>query len=515
MSLTRATRVVKGTYLDERRKRERQEGIEELDEEEQPEKRGVAQQALDKYERDMERAQLSRKRKQEEKDKEQEVKKQKRSDRQRRRGELADEQYRKEEEKRRKAREAQVEQERVRKEQDTLLRKAQTLVQREKNRPGKTAVIALGDGEEEEDNDMWLPDVVISQKDTEKATKFRRRKEPATAAMKPQEEQVEEEEEDDEDEDDDDDGGTGVDMNDPDIIKLAGCAHAKNIKTAQAYEHYMRGIANSILTKVAEGADVQRYYRSVVKSMWSVARNLKLYKFVKDADLNAVYNDIPDMKCTALRNRMEGKKTGAAKEIQIETEKAIEVQIAREDRKRMPVNRMMSNLNDLPADRQADIRLKLTRMYGHQEAAHKEAASACSIFKTLVVDKDIDLNTLRTFAEGTFRPLVTMKIPDVDKLWEAEEAERSRQAKARADKARPIDDIIEEQNLPQCPEKGIPKPTNDEGKGTRALQALVHYFVHGAFFEDNPKGITQVAKAFVVPVKSLFGLITGRRYEGG
>ena len=226
------------------------------------------------------------------------------------------------------------------------------------------------------------------------------------------------------------------------------------------------------MTKVAEGADVHKYYRNVVKSMWSVARNLKLYKFVKDADLNAVYGDILDMKCTALRNRMEGRKTGAAKEIQLETERAIEVQIAREDRKRLPVNRMMANLNDLPADRQAEIRLKLTRMYGHQETAHKEVASACAIFKTLVVDKDIDLNTLRTFAEGTFRPLVAMKIPDVDKLWEAEEAERSRQTKARTDKVRPIDAIIEEQNLPQCLGKDVPKPTNDEGKGTRALQAL-------------------------------------------
>ena len=114
----------------------------------------------------------------------------------------------------------------------------------------------------------------------------------------------------------------------------------------------------------------------------------------------------------------------------------------------MPVNRMMANLNDLPADCQADIRLKLTRMYGHQETAHREAAKACAIFKTLVVDKDIDLNTLRTFAEGTFRPLVAMKIPDVDRLWEAEEVERTRQAKARVDRSRPIDEIIEEQNLP-------------------------------------------------------------------
>ena len=43
---------------------------------------------------------------------------------------------------------------------------------------------------------------------------------------------------------------------------------------------------------------------------------------------------------------------------------------------------------------------------------------------------------------------------------------------------------------------------------------MVHYFVYGAFFEDNPKGITQVAKEFDVPIKSFFGLITGRRYEG-
>ena len=255
-------------------------------------------------------------------------------------------------------------------------------------------------------------------------------------------------------------------------------------------------------------SDVPKYYRSIVKLMWSVAQNMKMYKLIKDADLQAVYKTIPDMKCVALRNRMEGKKMGAAKEIQIETEKVVEVQIAREDRRRMPINHMMANLNSLPVDRQADIRLKLTRMYVHQEAAHREAASACAVLRTLVEDKEIDLNTLRTFVEGTFRPLVALKIPDVDRLWEAEEAERNRQAKARTDKLRPIDEIIEEQNLPQRPPKGTPKPSNKEGKGTRALQAKVHYFVHGALFENNPKGITQVAKEFECPVKALHGLIT-------
>ena len=274
----------------------------------------MAQQVLDRYEKEMEAAQLSRKRIQEEKGAEQEAKEQeakrlKRSERQRRRGELADEQYQKEEEKRCKDKEAYEEKERVRKQQDALLRKAQTLVQREKNRPGKSAVIAVGE-------DMWLPDVVISQKDTEKVTKFRHKK-PVTT--KPQEEEGDDD--DDNEEGDDDDDGTGIDMNNPDIIKLVGCAHAKNIKTAVAYEHYMRGIANSIPAKVVEATDMQKYYRNVVKSMWSVAQNLKMYKFIKDADLQAVYKGIPDMKCVALRNRMEGKKTGAAKEIQMESEK--------------------------------------------------------------------------------------------------------------------------------------------------------------------------------------------------
>ena len=344
-----------------------------------------------------------------------------------------------------------------------------------------------------------------------KVTKFRRKKKDKETPQEGGGDDDDYEEEEGEEDDDKD----AIDMNDPDIIKLAGCVHARNIKTAAAYEHYMRGIANSILEKVGESSDVPKYYRSVVKSMWSVAWNMRMYKFIKDADLQAVYKTIPDRKLVALRNRMEGKKTGAAKEIQIETEKVVEVQIAREDRRRMPVNRMMANLNSLPADRQADIRLKLTRMYGHQESAHREAASACAIFKTLVEDKEIDLNMLRTFAEGTFRPLVAIKIPEVDRLWEAEEAERSRQVKAKTDKLRPIDEIIEEQNLPQRTPKDMPKPTNEEGKGTRALQAMVHYFIHGALFECNPKGITQVAKEFLCPVKALHGLVTGRRYEGG
>ena len=511
VTTTRATWSLRDILAERRWRQDEEEALEDLEE---PEGCGVAQQALDRYEREMEAAQLSRKRKQAEKVEELEEKKLKRSERQRRRGELVDEQYQKEEEKHCKDKEAREESERVRKQQDALLRKVQTLVQHEKNRPGKSAVIAVGE-EEGGDDDMWLPDVVISQKDKEKVTKFCQKK---MVTTKPQEEEGGDGDDDGDNEegDNDNDGdGEGIDMNDPDIIKLVGCAHAKNIKTAAAYEHYMREISNSILSKVAESADMQRYYRSVIKSMWSVAQNLKMYKFIKDADLQAVYKSIPDMKCVALRNRMEGKKTGAAKEIQIESEKVMEVQILREDRKRMPVNRMMANLNTLPVDRQADIRLRLIQMYGHQEAAHREAASACSVFKSLVEDRDIDLNTLRTFAEGTFRPLVAMKIPDVDRLWETEEAERARQAKARVDKSCPIDHIIEEQNIPQCPAKDTPRPTNKEGKGTRALQAMIHYFVYGALFEDNPKGITQVAREFDVPVKSLFGLITGRRYEGG
>ena len=126
-------------------------------------------------------------------------------------------------------------------------------------------MIAIGE-EEGDDADMWLPDVVISKKDKEKVTKFCQKK---TVTTQPPEE--EEEIEGDEEEEEGDDDGEGIDMNDPDIIKLAGCAHAQNIKTTAAYEHYMRGISNSILAKVAESADMQKYYRSVIKSMWSVA----------------------------------------------------------------------------------------------------------------------------------------------------------------------------------------------------------------------------------------------------
>ena len=506
---TRATKSLREILAERRRRDDERERLEE--EEEVEDVRGVAQQTLDRYEKELAAAQLGRKRKTEEKEeKEQEVKR-KRSDRQRRRGELVEEQYQKEEEKRRKEREARAEEERVRREQDALLRKAQTLVQREKHRPGKSAVIAVEEGAD----DMWLPDVVISEKDTEKVMKFRQKKTTATVAAGGEPPEEEEQEGDEDDDDDDEDEDTTVDMNDPEIIKLAGCAHAKNIKTAAAYEHYMRGVANSIQVEIGQGTDMQKYYRRVIKSMWSVALKLRMYKFIKDADLEAVYNSIPDISCVALRNKMEGKKTGAAKEIQLQTEKVMEVRITREERKRMPVNRMMVNLNELPADRQAEIRLKLTRMYGHQEKAHQEASAACAIFKTLATDEDIDLNTLRTFAEGTFRPLVAIKIPEVDKLWEAEEAEQARQAKLKADKSRPIDEIVEEQNLPQHPPKGTARPTNDEGKGTRAIQAMVHYFVYGAFFDQNPKGISQVAREFDVPVKSFFGLTTGRKYEGG
>ena len=506
------TRATKSLHQILAERRCRDDERERLEEEEAEDVRGIAQQTLDRYEKEMAAAQLSRKRKTEEEEKEeQEAKRLKRSERHRRRGELVDEQYQKEEEKRRKEKEARAEEERVRKEQDSLLRKAQTLVQREKRRPGKSAVIAVEEGAD----DMWLPDVVISEKDTEKVTKFRQKKPTTTVAAggEPPEQEVQEGDEDDDDNDEDED--TTVDMNDPEIIKLAGCAHAKNVKTAAAYEHYMRGVANSIQVEMGQGTEMQKYYRRVIKSMWSVALNLRMYKFIKDADLEAVYKSIPDIACVALRNKMEGKKTGAAKEIQLQTEKVMEVQITREERKRMPVNCMMVNLNELPADRQTEIRLKLTRMYGHQEKAHQEASQACAIFKTLVTEEDIDLNTLRTFAEGTFRPLVAIKIPDVDKLWEAEEAERLRQAKLKADRSRPIDEIVEEQNLPQHPPKGTARPTNDEGKGTRAVQAMVHYFVYGALFDQNPKGITQVAREFDVPVKSFFGLTTGRKYEGG
>ena len=64
--VTRATRFLKDILAERRRHEQEEEQLEV--EEEQPEERGVAQQALDKYERDMEAAQLSRKRKQDEAD---------------------------------------------------------------------------------------------------------------------------------------------------------------------------------------------------------------------------------------------------------------------------------------------------------------------------------------------------------------------------------------------------------------------------------------------------------------
>ena len=158
--------------LAEHRRHDNEQEI--IEEQGEPETRGVAQQALDRYEKEMQAAQLSRKCIQEERGAEQEAKRLKWSERQHRRGELADEQYQKEEKKCRKEREAHEERERIRREQDALLRKAQTLVQREKKCPGKSTVIVVG--EEGDDTDMWLPDVVISKKDTEKVTKFRHKK---------------------------------------------------------------------------------------------------------------------------------------------------------------------------------------------------------------------------------------------------------------------------------------------------------------------------------------------------
>ena len=85
---------------------------------------------------------------------------------------MIDEEYQKAEEKCRKEKEACEERERVQQQQDALLKKAQTLVQREKNRPGKSAVIPVGMEEGDDEGDMWLPDVVISRKDTDKVMKF-------------------------------------------------------------------------------------------------------------------------------------------------------------------------------------------------------------------------------------------------------------------------------------------------------------------------------------------------------
>ena len=245
--VVRATRSLKDILAERRKREQEEEALGELEEEEQPEERGVARKALDRYKREMEAAQLSRKRKQEAVE-DQDTKKRKRGDRHRRRMEIADEEYKKAEDKRRREKEAREESERVRQQQDALLRKAQTLVQREKNRPRKSLVIPLAEAEGEgDDNDMWLPDVVISQKDEEKVTKFCRKEKKKETPKDDDGDDDDYEEEEEEEEDDDD---NEIDMNDPEIIKLAGCVHARNIKTAAAYEHYMQGISNSILEKV-------------------------------------------------------------------------------------------------------------------------------------------------------------------------------------------------------------------------------------------------------------------------
>ena len=111
------------------------------------------------------------------------------------------------------------------------------------------------------------------------------------------------------------------------------------------------------------------------------------------------------------------------------------------------------------------------------------------------------------------RPLIMMQVPQMvtqvvqmDYKWE-------RQEKTEEMKGQPIEEIIEQQNIPRLIDRRV---NSSILLPTQFLAVMVYYFIYGeANVENKSMSNKGVADLFKLVLSNLHKLVSGKKYHGG
>ena len=142
--------------------------------------------------------------------------------------------------------------------------------------------------------------------------------------------------------------------------------------------------------------------------------------------------------------------------------------------------------------------------------AHEEASAAASILR-LLADK-VDEQTYVALLNAGTRQLSMMEMPQTTTQAMEMKIERERQEKAENLRNQPIEQIIQEQNVPVPVERWS---SSSIMLPMQYLTAMVYYFVYAEANLDQNVTYKGVAGRFKLSPSNLHKLVSGKKHHGG
>ena len=247
--------------------------------------------------------------------------------------------------------------------------------------------------------------------------------------------------------------------------------HCVNMERSEDYQTYLHQVVGEFKRLLKTGGrDIQEAYGQVIESFYWACRANK-NTIIEDADRDKILQSIKDPTCRAWKMKLSGKKT--LDPTSIIQEEAIGPQTASEMVSMKPeeVFQMLEEeLTTKTPEQEQHIKDTIKNLCKSQALAHRHAANSADYLAQLT--DLVSLPATIKVMNSTLRPVVAIKIPEVDDMMERvqQKVEAIRKAKEATSGVRPIDEVVFTQNcLTWNPEWSYSK----EGKPTAYLTSLV------------------------------------------
>ena len=291
--------------------------------------------------------------------------------------------------------------------------------------------------------------------------------------------------------------------------------HCVNMQRSEDYQAYLcQVVAEFECLLKTGGRDIQEAYGQVIESFYWACRANK-NSIIEDADKDEILRLIKDPTCRAWKMKLSGRKmldpTSIIQEEPIGPQTASEmVSMKLEEVFQMLEEELVTKT---PEEVQ-HIKNTIKNLCKLQALAHRHAANSADYLAQLT--DMVSLPATIKVMNSTLRPVVAVKIPEVDDMLERaqQKVEAIRKAREATSAVRPIDEVVFAQNCPTWnPEWSYLK----EGKPTAYLASLVTRYMDEIMRKDSQMVMSAKAlEAIYHTASSSVGkLISGKHYIGG
>ena len=291
--------------------------------------------------------------------------------------------------------------------------------------------------------------------------------------------------------------------------------HCVNMQRSEDYQAYLRQVFGEFKRLLKTGGrGIQDVYGQVIESFYWACRANK-NTIIEDTDRDEILRLIKDQTCRAWKMKLSGRKmldpTSIIQEEPIGPQTAWEmVSMNPEEVFQMLEEELATKT---PAEEQ-HIKNTIKNLCKSQALAHRHAANSADYLAQLM--DLVSLPATIKVMNSTLRPVVAVKIPEVDDMLERvqQKVEAIRKAKEATSSVRPIDKVVFAQNcLTWNPEWSYSK----EGKPTAYLASLVTRYMDERMWKDSQMVMSAKAlEAIYHTASSSVGkLISGKHYIGG